>query len=64
MTHVKGGEDPYDVLSVWVISRKKALRLVALFRKETCNLRYPMHRRHSVLVRADMGWLWLVGSIK
>ena len=40
---VQGGEDPQHALSFEVIFRKRALQLVALGRKETCNLRHPMH---------------------
>jgi len=35
-------------LSSWEIFRKRALYLMALLRKETCNLRHPMHLRHPV----------------
>jgi len=43
---LQGCEDPYDALSWEIIFRKRALQLVALLRKETCNLRHPMHLRH------------------
>ena len=33
---------------LYVIFRKRALQLVALLRKMTCNLRHPMGLRHSV----------------
>ena len=36
------------VLSLEVIFRERALWLVALLRKKTCNLRQPMHLRHPV----------------
>jgi len=45
---IKGGEDAYGVLSLYVISRKSSLQLVALLLKKTYNLRHPMHPRHSV----------------
>jgi len=45
---VQGGEDPYDALSLQVIFRKRALSLVALLRKVSCNLRHPMGLRHPV----------------
>jgi len=41
-------EDAYDALSLEVIFRERALYLVALLRKMTCNLRQPMHLRHPV----------------
>jgi len=44
---VQGSGNAEDALSLWVIS-KRATQLVALLRKETCNLRHPMHRRHPV----------------
>ena len=40
---IKGGEDAEDALSLQILFRKRALYLVALFRKETYNL------RHSIL---------------
>ena len=46
---LQGGEDAYDALSLDVISRERALYLVSLLRKETCNLRHPMHLRHPVI---------------
>jgi len=42
----------YD--SLLVISRKRALQLVALLRKETYNLRHPMHLRHPVDTRREI----------
>jgi len=46
---VPGGEDPYgDAVSLWFISRKRALFSVALLQKITCNLRHPMGLHHSV----------------
>ena len=45
---VLGGEDAQDALSLQVIFRKRAVQLVALLRKETCNLRHPMHFRHPI----------------
>jgi len=55
MAHVYGsfvlltGVVSYDALSLQVILRKRALYLVALLRKMTCNLRHPMSLRHPVL---------------
>ena len=46
---VQGGEDPKDALSLQAIFRKRALELVALLRKVTCNLRHPMGLRNPVL---------------
>jgi len=57
MRVVQGGEDPWDALSLQVISRKKALYVVALLRKETCNSRHPVGLRHSVL-NARSVWMW------
>jgi len=39
----------WDALSSQVIFRKWALKLVALLRKMTCNLRHPMGLRHPVV---------------
>ena len=55
MSGLQGGEDPLDALSLQVIFRKRALYLVALLRKMTCNLRHPMGLRHPVQV---VGKLW------
>jgi len=49
ISSVQSGEDSQDALFWWVIFRKRALWLVALLRKMTCNLRYPMGLRHLVL---------------
>jgi len=55
MAHVYGsfvlltGVVSWDALSLQVIFRKRALYLVALLRKMTCNLRHPMSLRHPVL---------------
>jgi len=46
--YVQGGEDAYHALSLDVVFRERALYLVALLRKETYNLRQPMHLRHPV----------------
>ena len=35
--------------------RERALKLVALLRKETCNLRHPMHLRRSVASERGVG---------
>ena len=48
---IQGGKDPCNALSLQVIFRKRALELVALLRKTTCNLRYPMGLRHPVMVK-------------
>jgi len=45
---IQGGVDSYDDLSLQVIFRKRALELVAILRKMTCNLRHPMGLRHPV----------------
>jgi len=45
---IQGGEDPKDALSLEVILRKRALQLVALLRKMTCNLRHPKGLRYTV----------------
>ena len=45
---VQGGEDPQDPLSLQVIFRERALYLVALLRKMTCNLRQPTGLSHPV----------------
>jgi len=39
----RSGDDTLDVSSLDVSFRKRTLQLVALSRKETCNLRRPMH---------------------
>ena len=54
--HTQDGEESWDALSIEVIFRKRALRLVALLRKEMCNLRHPMHLRHPVFTY----WLHLI----
>ena len=46
----QGGEDPQDALSLQVIFRNRALQLVALLRKMTCNLRHPTGLRHPISV--------------
>ena len=48
-TKLQGCEDAYGALSLKVIFRKRALQLVALLLKMTCDLRHPMHLRHPVL---------------
>ena len=45
---VQGGENPQDALSVQLIFRKRALQMVALLRKETCNFRHPVGLCHPV----------------
>ena len=47
---IQGGVDSYDVLSLQVIFRERAVYIVALLRKMTCNLRHPMPLRHPVTV--------------
>jgi len=44
--YIQGGVESQDASSLLVISHKRALWLVALLRKETCNFRYSMHIRH------------------
>ena len=64
---------PIGCLKLQVIFRKRALYLVALLRKMTCNLRHPMGLRHPVIrnwrapsanTLGVMGWLRSVGSFK
>jgi len=45
---LQGGVESYDALSLQVIFRQRALYIVALLRKMTCNLRHPMTLRHPV----------------
>ena len=45
---VQGGEGAKGALSLQVIFRKRALQLIALLLKETCNWRHPMHHRHPL----------------
>ena len=47
---VQGVENPHNALSLEVIFRKRALKFVALFWEEVCNLRHLMHRHHPVLL--------------
>ena len=47
-TPTEGGEDVSDALYLQFIFRKRALKLVAILRKETCNLRHPVHVRRPV----------------
>ena len=42
------GEDPQDALSLYVVFRKRALRLVALLQKMTYKIRHPMGLGHPV----------------
>jgi len=44
----QGGEDACDALSLQVISRKRALYLVALLQKVIYNIRHPMYLHHPV----------------
>ena len=46
---LQGGVESYDILSSQIIFRKRALYLVALSPKMTCNLRHPMGLRHPVV---------------
>ena len=46
---VQGGVESHDALSLQVTFRERALYIVALLRKMTCNLRHPMPLRHPVL---------------
>jgi len=43
----QSGVESYHILSLLVIFRKKALKLVNFLRNAICNLRHPMHLRHS-----------------
>ena len=58
-SRIQRGEDHLDAFSVWVSFRKRAPQLVALLRKETCNLLHSMHPRHPV----SMGWQRNVDSV-
>ena len=51
-TTLQSGGDPYDALSVYVMFRNRALQLVALLRKMTCNLRRPMGLCHPLSRKA------------
>jgi len=46
---LQGGKDPQDALSLQVIFCKRALWLLALLRKMTCNLWHPVGLRHPVV---------------
>jgi len=46
---IQGGAESLDALSLEAIFCKRALKIMALLRKEICNLRHPMHLRHPVL---------------
>ena len=48
-SHVQGGVESWDALSLKAISRKRALRLVALLRTAIYNLRHLMYLRHNVM---------------
>jgi len=52
VTHmcIQGGVESYDALSLQGIFRKRALYIVALLRKMTCNLRHPMTLHYPVTV--------------
>ena len=52
-----GGEDTSDALSLQGIFRKRALWLVSLLQKITCNLRHPMGLRHPV--QGDLLHAWV-----
>jgi len=39
---LQSGKDPEDAVSLKVMFRKRALHLVALLRKMTCNVRHPL----------------------
>ena len=45
---IQGGEDVYGARSLEFIFHKRALYLVVLLQKETCNLRHPTYVRHPV----------------
>jgi len=45
---LQGSENASDALSLQVIFCKRALWLMALLWKETCNLRHPLHLRQPV----------------
>jgi len=48
---IQGGVESYDALPLQVIFRERALYIVALLRKMTCNLRHPMPLRHPVALQ-------------
>ena len=64
---IQGGEDVYGARSLEFIFHKRALYLVVLLQKETCNLRHSMYLRHLVFIKLPqiaqrnpmptMGWL-------
>jgi len=60
---VQGGVESQGALSLQVIFRKRALYLVALLQKMTCNLRHPMSLRHPLIEGAVwhtwMPHIWL-----
>ena len=47
---VQGGQDAQDALSFQVIFCKRALKLVALLRIETCNFRHSMRLGHPIVI--------------
>ena len=47
---LQGGVETYDALFLLLIFCKRALKLVALLRKEICNLRHLMQLRHPVTI--------------
>jgi len=47
---LQGGVETYDALFLLLIFCKRALKLVALLRKEICNLRHLMQFRHPVTI--------------
>jgi len=55
---LQGGEDAQDALSLYVIFRKRALELVALLPKMTCNLRHPMGLYYLVMPLAPNVLSW------
>ena len=46
---LQGGVESYYTLSLLVIFRERALYIVALLRKMTCNLKHPMPLHHPVV---------------
>ena len=63
MYQIQGGVESQDVLSLYVTLRslrKRALQLVALWRKMTCDLKCPMSLRHV----STTGWRRLTDCLK
>ena len=50
---VHGGVESYDALSLQVNFRERAVYIVALLRKMTCNLRHSMPLRHPAKLTVE-----------